>query len=94
MEEIKCTSYEKRDLIRFLEYAKQMKRNTIIKKGKFDDREYDIQRIEILLKRCKGIAPKQDYIRNSTEYSHESNEQREQQFYKHDEYERGKARKR
>ena len=93
MEEIKCTPYEKRDFIRFLEYAKEMKRNTIIKKGKFNDIEYDTERIELLIKRCKGIAPKQDYIRNSIEYSHEGNETREQQYYKHEEYERGKARK-
>lgn len=93
MEEIKCTSYEKRDFIRFLEYAKEMKRNTMIKKGKFDDREYDIERIELLIKRCKGIEPKQDYIRNSVAYSHENNHIREKQYNKHEEYEKYKGAK-
>ncbi len=87
MEEIKCTSYEKREFIRYLKYAKEMKAKTKVKQGKFDDTYYDIQRIDILIKRAEGIVPKQNYIKDSLEYTHyESNKEREDQLYKKEYY--------
>lgn len=87
MEEIKCTSYEKREFIRYLEYAKEMKSKTKVKQGKFDDTYYDIKRIEILIQRVEGIAPRQEYIKDSLDYTHyESNKEREDQLYKKEYY--------
>lgn len=87
MEEIKCTSYEKREFIRYLKYAKEMKAKTKVKQGKFDDTYYDIKRIDILIKRVEGIMPKQNYIKDSLEYTHyESNKEREDQLYKKEYY--------
>ena len=94
MEEIKCTSYEKREFIRYLEYAKEMKMKTKIKQGKFDDTYYDIQRIDILIKRVEGITPKQNYQRNSLEWTHVNNtDDIDLQMYKHEYYEKNKRRK-
>lgn len=88
MEEIKCTSYEKREFIRYLKYAKEMKAKTKIKQGKFDDTYYDIQRIEILIKRVEGEAPKQEYIKDSLNHVHDySNKEVGQQLYKKEYYE-------
>ena len=87
MEEIKCTSYEKREFRRFLEYAKKMKMQTKIKHGKFDDTLYDIQQIDLLLKRIEGIVPYQNYQKDSLSYTHDySNKEREEQLYKKDYY--------
>lgn len=93
MEEIKCTSYEKREFIRFLKYAKEMKQKTKIKQGKFDDTYYDIQQIELLIKRVEGIVPYQNYQKDSLNWTHDNNKTREQQYYKHEEYENYKRRK-
>ena len=86
MEEIKCTSYEKREFIRYLEYAREMKLKTKIKQGKFDDTYYDIKRIDLLIKRVEGIVPQQDYQRNSLEYTHENKKDQEEQIYKKEYY--------
>ena len=93
MEEIKCTSYEKREFIRFLKYAKEMKMKTKIRQGKFDDTLYDVQQIELLIQRVEGKTPYQNYQQNSLSYLHEDNKEREQQYNKHEEYERYKRRK-
>lgn len=95
MEEIKCTSYEKREFIRLLEYAKKMKlqnrpstlNNNGTRRGasRWDDTEYDIQQIELLIQRVKGIAPEKNYIKDSLKATHESREDYEesnrQKFY-------------
>lgn len=86
MEIIKCTSYEKREFIRILEYAKEMKMNTKIKQGKFDDTLYDVQQIELLIKRVKGVAPKEAYIKDSLGWTHETKKDQETQYYKHEYY--------
>ena len=93
MEEIKCTSYEKREFIRILKYAKEMKMNTKIKQGKFDDTLYDIQQIELLIQRVNGVEPYQNYHQNSLSWVHEDKKDQEQQYQKHEEYERYKNKK-
>lgn len=79
MEEIKCTSYEKREFIRILKYAKEMKMKTKIKHGKFDDTYYDIHQIDILIKRVEGIVPQKNYIKNSLEWTHDPKDEQENQ---------------
>lgn len=84
MEEIKCTSYEKREFIRLLEYAKEMKlknkQDNLNKKGVrfWDDTQYDIQQIELLITRVKGISPETNYIKDSLNTTHESREEYEE----------------
>lgn len=84
MEEIKCTSYEKREFIRLLEYAKEMKiknkQDNLNKKGVryWDDTNYDVQQIDILIKRIKGIPPEKNYIRDSLNATHENREEYEE----------------
>lgn len=88
MEEIKCTSYEKREFIRFLKYAKEMKMKTKIRQGRFDDTYYDIQQIELLIQRVEGVIPQKNYVQNSLSYTHDySNKDREEQIYKKEYYE-------
>ena len=65
MEEIKCTSYEKREFIRILKYAKEMKLKTKVRQGKFDDTLYDIQQIDLLIQRVEGKIPYQNYQQNN-----------------------------
>lgn len=77
MEEIKCTSYEKREFIRFLKYAKEMKMKTKIKQGKFDDTYYDVQQIELLIQRVEGKVPYQSYHKDSLSWTHEGKEEQE-----------------
>ena len=94
MEEIKCTSYEKREFIRILKYAKEMKMKTKIKQGRFDDTYYDIQQIDLLIKRVEGIVPQQHYQRDSLEWQHENKtDDTDLKMYKHEYYERNKRRK-
>ena len=84
MEEIKCTSYEKREFIRLLEYAKEMKLKNKPNNSKqhgasrWDDTQYDIQQIELLIKRVKGKAPENNYIKDSLNITHESREEYEE----------------
>lgn len=82
MEEIKCTSYEKREFLRILKYAKEMKMQTKIKQGRFDDTLYDIQQIDLLIQRVEGKTPYQNYQRDSLAYTHESKKDQEDQIYK------------
>lgn len=87
MEEIKCTSYEKREFLRILRYAKEMKMQTKVKQGRFDDTLYDIQQIDLLIQRVEGKVPYQNYQRDSLSYTHDcSNKEREEQIYKKDYY--------
>lgn len=86
MEKIECTSYEKREFIRILEYAKEMKMKTKIKQGRFDDTLYDIQQIDLLIDRVKGKAPRQNYQKDSLKWTHESKLDQEEQFYKKEYY--------
>ena len=88
MEEIKCTSYEKREFIRILKYAKEMKMKTKIKQGKFDDTFYDIQQIDLLIKRVEGIVPRQEYIKDSLKWTHEGKKEQEEKIYKSEYYEK------
>ena len=80
MEEIKCTSYEKREFIRLLEYAREMKLKNkpgnLNKNGasRWDDTNYDVQQIDILIKRIKGYEPQNNYIRDSLTTTHENRE--------------------
>ena len=79
MEEIKCTSYEKREFIRLLEYAKEMKLKNKQDNLRFwDDTQYDIQQIELLITRVKGIPPETNYIKDSLNTTHESREDYEE----------------
>lgn len=87
MEEIKCTSYEKREFIRILKYAKEMKLKTKVRQGKFDDTLYDIQQIDLLIQRVEGKIPYQNYQQNSLEWTHEGKKDQEDQFYKKEYYE-------
>jgi hypothetical protein len=77
MEIIKCTSYEKRLLIRYLEQVKKEKMETKIRPGKFDDTLYDIQQIELLIQRVNGNPPRQSYQRDSLAYTHEPKKEQE-----------------
>lgn len=77
MEEIKCTSYEKREFIRILKYAKEMKMKTKIRQGRFDDTYYDIQQIDLLIQRVEGLAPQNHYVKDSLEWTHEGKEDQE-----------------
>lgn len=87
MEEIKCTSYEKREFIRILKYAKEMKMKTKIRQGRFDDTYYDIQQIDLLIQRVEGLAPQKHYVKDSLSYTHDySNKDREEQIYKKEYY--------
>ena len=77
MEEIKCTSYEKREFIRLLKYAKEMKQKQKVRQGKFDDTLYDIKQIDILIQRVNGITPYQSYQRDSLNWTHEGKVEQE-----------------
>ncbi len=79
MEEIKCTSYEKREFIRLLKYAKEMKSQTKVKQGKFDDTLYDIRQIDLLIKRVEGVQPYQNYQQDSLNWKHEPKVEQESQ---------------
>ena len=72
---IKCTHYEKNEFIRFLEELKERKKNDKLNpKEKFDTTKYDIERINVLIKRVNGEF-KESYLQNSKEYR-ESNPSR------------------
>lgn len=86
MEIIKCTSYEKRLLIRYLEHIKKEKMETKIRPGKFDDTLYDIQQIDVLIKRVEGKAPYQNYQKDSLAWTHENKKDQEEQIYKKEYY--------
>lgn len=77
MEEIKCTSYEKREFIRLLKYAKEMKQKQKVRQGKFDDTYYDIQQIDLLIRRVNGETPYQSYQKDSLNWTHESKVEQE-----------------
>lgn len=91
MEIIKCTSYEKRLLIRYLEHIKKEKMETKIRPGKFDDTLYDIQQIDVLIKRVEGKAPYQNYQRDSLAWTHSpKDEQEDKENWKYYNRNRGK----
>jgi hypothetical protein len=68
---IKLSVYEKADLLRYLQYAKEQKlinQPTPKKNKMFDDTGYDIHRINVLMERVKGNF-KEDYQQTSRRYS-------------------------
>ena len=69
---VKMSVYEKAELLRYLQYAKEQK---IINqpaqkpgKGTFDDTGYDIHRIDILMERVRGKYT-EDYQQSSRKYN-------------------------
>ena len=69
---IKMSVYEKAELLRYLQYAKEQKLiNQPVKKDgyrTFDDTGYDIHRIDILMERVRGKYT-EDYQQSSRKYN-------------------------
>ena len=64
---------------------------TKIRQGKFDDTLYDIQQIDVLIKRVEGKVPYQNYQRDSLEWTHSpKDEQEDKENWKYYNRNRGK----
>jgi len=77
---IKMSVYEKAELLRYLQYAKEQKliNQPLKKQGtkSFDDTGYDIHRINILMERVKGKYT-EDYQQSSRKYNRDHGDLKE-----------------
>lgn len=79
---IKMSVYEKAELLRYLQYAKEQKliNQPLKKQGNktFDDTGYDIHRINVLMERVKGKY-KEDYLQSSRKYNRDHGDLKERE---------------